>query len=46
MPTLNTMAVIGIISIPGMMTGQILGGASGKCSMRLSLYIIAVLLSV
>jgi putative ABC transport system permease protein len=25
-PTLNGMAVIGIISIPGMMTGQILGG--------------------
>lgn len=28
MPGLNSMAVIGIISIPGMMTGQILGGSS------------------
>ena len=27
-PTLNSMAVIGLVSIPGMMTGQILGGAS------------------
>ena len=27
MPLLNTMAVIGIVSIPGMMTGQILGGS-------------------
>lgn len=26
-PTLNRMAIIGIISIPGMMTGQILGGS-------------------
>ena len=26
-PTINGMAVIGLISIPGMMTGQILGGA-------------------
>jgi ABC-type multidrug transport system fused ATPase/permease subunit len=27
MPTLNSMLVIGLVSIPGMMTGQILGGA-------------------
>lgn len=27
MPMLNSMAVIGLISIPGMMTGQILGGS-------------------
>ena len=26
-PTLNTMMVIGLVAIPGMMTGQILGGA-------------------
>ena len=26
-PTLNSMAVIGLVSLPGMMTGQILGGA-------------------
>lgn len=29
MPMLNSMAVIGLISIPGMMTGQILGGSPG-----------------
>ncbi|KAI8890420.1 hypothetical protein K501DRAFT_236681 [Backusella circina FSU 941] len=28
LPTINQMSVIGLISIPGMMTGQILGGAS------------------
>ncbi|KAJ3211380.1 kinesin-like protein Klp5 [Dinochytrium kinnereticum] len=28
LPTLNAMSVMGLISIPGMMTGQILGGAS------------------
>jgi putative ABC transport system permease protein len=27
-PILNTMAVVGIVTIPGMMTGQLLGGAS------------------
>ncbi len=27
-PVLNSMAVVGIVSLPGMMTGQILGGAS------------------
>jgi putative ABC transport system permease protein len=28
MPTLNTMSVVGIVSIPGMMAGQLMGGAS------------------
>ena len=28
LPTLNMMAVVGLVSIPGMMTGQLLGGAS------------------
>lgn len=27
-PTLNQMSVVGLVSIPGMMTGQLLGGAS------------------
>ncbi|KAJ1553246.1 hypothetical protein HK096_008651, partial [Nowakowskiella sp. JEL0078] len=27
LPILNTMSIVGLISIPGMMTGQILGGA-------------------
>jgi len=26
-PTINSLMVVGIVSIPGMMTGQILGGA-------------------
>jgi len=28
MPTIQTIAVLGVVSIPGMMTGQILGGSS------------------
>jgi ABC-type iron transport system FetAB permease component len=28
LPTINQMSVIGLIAIPGMMTGQIMGGAS------------------
>lgn len=28
LPTLNTLATMGLVSIPGMMTGQILGGSS------------------
>lgn len=44
-PILNSMAVIGIISIPGMMTGQILGGSpvidAAKYQM-LIMYLIAV----
>lgn len=27
-PVLNQMSVMGVVSIPGMMTGQILGGTS------------------
>ena len=27
-PTINSLMVVGIVTIPGMMTGQILGGAS------------------
>ncbi|KAL5040544.1 hypothetical protein BDV3_006641 [Batrachochytrium dendrobatidis] len=28
LPTINSMSIIGLVSIPGMMTGQILGGSS------------------
>jgi len=44
-PILNSMAVIGIISIPGMMTGQILGGSPVMEAARyqmLIMYLIAV----
>eukprot|EP00980_Cylindrotheca_fusiformis_P031650 scaffold26751_cov147-Cylindrotheca_fusiformis.AAC.3 len=45
MPILNNMAVIGIISIPGMMTGQILGGSPVMQAARyqtMIMYLIAV----
>ncbi len=44
MPTLNSMAVIGLVSIPGMMTGQVLGGSSPDVAARyqmLIMYLIA-----
>jgi|GEM_PF-10896 len=44
MPTFNTMAVIGLVSIPGMMTGQILGGSSPEEAAKyqmLIMYLIA-----
>lgn len=44
-PILNTMRVIGIISIPGMMTGQILGGSPAMVAARyqmLIIYLIAI----
>eukprot|EP00529_Nitzschia_sp_RCC80_P012120 CAMPEP_0113500018 /NCGR_PEP_ID=MMETSP0014_2-20120614/32076_1 /TAXON_ID=2857 /ORGANISM="Nitzschia sp." /LENGTH=568 /DNA_ID=CAMNT_0000394269 /DNA_START=435 /DNA_END=2137 /DNA_ORIENTATION=+ /assembly_acc=CAM_ASM_000159 len=40
MPLMNSMAVIGIISIPGMMTGQILGGTSVMQAARYQILII------
>ena len=39
-PILNTMRVIGIISIPGMMTGQILGGSAAMTAARYQMLII------
>ncbi|GBG26772.1 ABC transporter ATP-binding protein [Hondaea fermentalgiana] len=45
MPTLNSMAVIGLISIPGMMTGQVLGGSPPQEAARyqmLIMYLIAI----
>lgn len=45
MPQLNSMAIIGIISIPGMMTGQILGGSPVTQAARyqmLIMYLIAM----
>jgi len=38
-PTINMMSVMGIISIPGMMTGAILGGASVEQAARLQMII-------
>ncbi|KIP10920.1 hypothetical protein PHLGIDRAFT_115059 [Phlebiopsis gigantea 11061_1 CR5-6] len=38
-PTVSTMSVLGIVSIPGMMTGAILGGASVEQAARLQMVI-------
>lgn len=38
-PTLNSMAVMGIVSLPGMMTGQILGGADPTTAVRYQIFI-------
>lgn len=42
-PTLNSMAVLGIVSLPGMMTGQILAGASPNTAVRYQIVIMFVL---
>jgi len=39
-PSLNMMCVVGIVSIPGMMTGQILGGSSPMAAARYQAMII------
>jgi len=39
LPTINQMSVIGLISIPGMMTGAILGGSSVEQAARLQMVI-------
>lgn len=42
-PILNTMAVVGVVMIPGMMTGQILGGASPVDAARYQILIMFLL---
>ena len=42
-PILNTMSVVGIVSIPGMMTGQILGGTDPILAARYQLVILFVI---
>ncbi|THF69297.1 iron export ABC transporter permease subunit FetB [Deinococcus sp. Arct2-2] len=42
-PTLNSMAVLGIVSLPGMMTGQILAGAPPDTAVRYQIVIMFVL---
>ncbi len=43
LPTLNSMAVIGVVSLPGMMTGQILAGAPPQDAVRYQIVIMFVL---
>lgn len=42
-PTLSTMASIGLVSLPGMMTGQILGGSAPVVAIK---YQIAIMISI
>jgi putative ABC transport system permease protein len=42
-PTLSTMATIGLVSLPGMMTGQILGGSLPMTAIK---YQIAIMLAI
>ncbi len=42
MPTLNSMMVIGMVSLPGMMTGQILAGASPEHAVRYQIVVMFV----
>ena len=44
MPTLNTMMVVGVVSLPGMMTGQILAGASPSQAVRYQMLIHSLIL--
>ena len=43
MPTINTMAAMGIVSLPGMMTGQILSGTDPIVAVR---YQIAIMCAI
>ena len=42
-PTLNSMMVMGIVSLPGMMTGQILAGVSPGAAVRYQIMMIFVI---
>ncbi len=42
-PTLNSMAIMGIVSLLGMKTGQILGGASPDTAVRYQIVIMFVI---
>lgn len=44
-PTIATMATMGIVSLPGMMTGQILGGSSPMVSVKYQIAIMAAIFS-
>lgn len=42
-PTLSTMATVGLVSLPGMMTGQILGGSDPTVAIK---YQVAIMISI
>jgi len=43
MPTINAMMVVGIVQLPGMMTGQIIGGVAPEQSVRYQIIIMYML---
>lgn len=45
MPTINAMMVVGIVQLPGMMTGQIIGGVAPEQSVRYQIIIMYMLAS-
>jgi putative ABC transport system permease protein len=44
LPTLSTMLTVGVVSLPGMMTGQILAGADPALAIRYQIMIYLVIL--
>ena len=44
-PNLNQMAVVGLVSIPGMMTGQLLGGSSPAVAAQYQMAILWLILA-
>ena len=45
MPTINSMMVVGIVQLPGMMTGQIIGGVAPEQSVRYQIVIMYMLMA-
>jgi len=43
MPTINAMMIVGIVQLPGMMTGQIIGGVAPEQSVRYQIIIMYML---
>jgi len=43
MPTINSMMIVGIVQLPGMMTGQIIGGVAPEQSVRYQIVIMYML---
>ena len=42
-PTINAMMVVGVVSLPGMMTGQILGGVDPRVAVRYQIVVMLML---
>ncbi len=45
LPTLNSMMVVGLVSLPGMMTGQILSGTSPLVAIRYQIVVMIMISS-